>query len=165
MLSIEPARTAADHAAAGLLFDAYAASLGIDLGFQGFAAEREGLPGVYAPPAGALLLARTGTAPAAAPVGCVALRPLAYAGMPPGCCEMKRLYVAPEGRGLGAGRALIAAVVAAARMAGYRRMWLDTLPELSAAVALYRQAGFTEIPAYNTTPVARTLYLGLTLQA
>jgi GNAT superfamily N-acetyltransferase len=57
------------------------------------------------------------------PVGCVAIRLLAGE-----TCEMKRLYLRDAARGQRAGRALIAAVIAAASTAGYTRMRLDTLP-------------------------------------
>ncbi len=152
---IAPARTPEDFAAAAALFTAYAGSLAIDLAYQDFDAELAAIPGKYAPPAGALLLARArhGT-----PLGCVALRPLA-----PGICEMKRLYVAPAGRGLGLGRALVDAVLASARGIGYREMRLDTLPEMTAAIRLYRAAGFAPIPAYYPTPIAGTLFFARSL--
>lgn len=149
---IGPAISAAELDAAGRLFDAYAASLGIDLAYQGFAEERAGLPGRYGAPAGRLLLAR-GVAGEA--LGCVALRPIE----PAGCCEMKRLYVSPGARGLGLGRALIRAVVTEAKRIGYREMRLDTLPTMREAVALYRAEGFAPIPAYYDTPVAGTIFL------
>ena len=103
-----------------------------------------------------LLLARGAGGEA---LGCVALRPLAS----PGYCEMKRLYVAPEARGLGLGAALIAAVLAAAARAGYGEIWLDTLPSMTTAIAAYRALGFRPIaPYYNTAP-AGTIFLGLAL--
>lgn len=153
---IAPARTAADLTAAARLFRAYAASLDIDLSYQDFAAELAGLPGKYAPPAGALLLARD---PQGEALGCVALRPIA----PEGCCEMKRLYVAPQGRGLGLGRALVDAILGEAVRIGHREMRLDTLPTMTAALALYRRAGFAPIARYYDTPVAGTIFLGRTL--
>ena len=81
----------------GKLFRAYASSLDVDLSYQNFETEMEAMPGKYASPAGELLLARysNGT-----PVGCVGLRPIE----PHGCCEMKRLYVSPDGRGSGLGK-------------------------------------------------------------
>ena len=153
LFQIGPARSSLDLDAVGGLFDAYAASLAIDLSFQDFAAERATLPGRYAPPSGRLLLARNLQGE---PVGCVGLRAIE----PEGCCEMKRLYVPPAGRGLGVGRALTNAIVAEAERIGYREMRLDTLPTMVAAVALYRAAGFVPIPAYYETPIAGTIFLG-----
>jgi ribosomal protein S18 acetylase RimI-like enzyme len=154
-VATDPARIApvagpGDLAAARTLFEAYAASIGIDLGYQGFAAELAGLPGKYAPPAGALLLARDTRSAA---IGCVALRPLDR-----DACEMKRLYVAPAGRGLGLGRALGEAVLAEAARIGYREIRLDTLPTMAAAIGLYRRLGFREVAPYYDTPVAGTLF-------
>lgn len=150
---IVPVETAADLDAAIWLFREYADGLPVDLGYQGFEAELASMPGPYAPPAGALLLAR-----AEAPIGCVGLRALG-----PGVCEMKRLYVAPEGRGRGVGRALIQAVLAAARRAGYGELRLDTLPSMEEAQALYRRLGFETIAPYYETPVAGTVFMRLAL--
>lgn len=155
LLIIQPVVSAADLADAAALFGAYAASLEIDLAYQGFAAELASLPGAYAPPRGALLLARDA---AGAPAGCVALRPLAD-----GVCEMKRLYVSPRARGLGLGRALIDAVLQAAAAGGYREIRLDTLPSMAGALALYAAAGFTPVPPYYDTPVKNTVFLARAL--
>ena len=151
-VTIERVRSAADLALVARLFQAYVDWLSIDLAFQDFAAELATLPGKYAPPAGELLLAR---ARDGAALGCVALRPFGTEG----CCEMKRLYVLPAARGLGLGRALVTAILEEARRRGYREMRLDTLPTLLSALALYRQAGFAEIPAYYDTPIAQTVFL------
>lgn len=100
-------RESGDLAAASALFRAYAASLPVDLAYQGFPTEVATLPGRYAPPRGELLLARDADGTA---VGCVGLRPMEADGI----CEMKRLFVAPEGRGRGLGRRLVEAIVATA---------------------------------------------------
>ncbi|HRD74800.1 MAG TPA: GNAT family N-acetyltransferase [Hyphomicrobiaceae bacterium] len=148
---IRRADVPADVDAARALFREYAASLDVDLGYQGFEAELAGLPGKYAPPKGALFIARsTGQA-----IGCVALRALDN----PGICEMKRLYITPAGRGTGLGRALAEAILAEARTLGYREMWLDALPSFKAAIALYKSAGFEEMAPYYATPVAGTVFL------
>ena len=126
------------------LFRAYASSLDVDLSYQNSEAEMEAMPGKYAPPAGKLLLARysNGT-----PLGCVGVRPIE----PQGCCEMKRLYVCPEGRGFGLGERLVNAVVKEAKRIGYREMRLDTLPSMAGAIALYHKLGFEPIEPYYET--------------
>jgi ribosomal protein S18 acetylase RimI-like enzyme len=81
-----------------------------------------------------------------------------------GICEMKRLYVAPAGRGLGLGRALADAAITAAARAGHREIRLDTLPTMAAALALYRALGFVPVAPYYATPVAGTVFLSLSLE-
>lgn len=172
------------------LFVEYARSLGFSLCFQGFDREIAGLPGEYAPPAGRIFLAQvvpdagpregrsTGAAGGGHPAagragpgdredldvkermaGCVALRRLGA-----DTCEMKRLYVRPAFRGRGAGRALARAAIAAAGEAGYRQMRLDTIPAtMAAAVALYRELGFRDIPPYGENPIPGALCMELEL--
>lgn len=154
MLDLRQAETEADLRDARALFEEYAASLGFDLGFQDFAAELAGLPGAYAPPRGRLLLAFHDGRLA----GCIALRELEE-----GICEMKRLYVRPDFRALGAGRVLAEAIIEEAREIGYARMRLDTVPAMERARALYRVLGFREIPPYRFNPVPGTAFMELRL--
>lgn len=154
--TIAPARTEADIAAVRTLFAAYGEWLGVDLTYQGFAGEIAALPDRYAPPRGELLLARDGEGEA---VGCVGLRPLDADG----CCEMKRLYVVPQARGHGLGRALATAIIAEATRIGYRELMLDSLPILKEATALYQRLGFRPIPPYYETPVIATLFFSRSL--
>ena len=151
------ARSAPEIAAAAALFREYVDWLGIDLSFQDFAAELAALPGKYAPPTGELMLAYS---PRGDVLGCVAVRPLA--GMT--VCEMKRLYVRPAARGLGIGRALVAAIIEAAQALGYAQMKLDTLPTMPEALALYQGFGFMRIPAYYHNPVQGRFIWGRILQ-
>ena len=133
-----------------LLFDEYAASLPFALDFQDFDREVADLPGAYAPPRGALLLASG--------AGCVGLRPIDET-----TCELKRLYVRPSARGLGLGRRLAEAVIAEARRLGYARMRLDTVPGMDSAQSLYERLGFREIAPYRPNPVPGARFLELEL--
>ncbi len=132
----------------------YAASLGVDLGFQDFAREMSEFPGEYTPPQGRLLLAVSGEEPA----GCVGLRPLE-----PGICEMKRLYVRPRYRGQGLGQQLARAVISEACALSYAAMRLDTLPSMKAAIGMYRELGFQPIAPYYWNPVEGALFFELKL--
>ena len=155
---IRDAHGGADIDAVRRLLREYADALQVDLCFQNFAQELAELPGDYAPPGGALLLALRD----AEPVGCAALRAL---GTAPGCAEVKRLYVQPAGRGLGLGRALACAVIERARAIGYRELRLDTLATMSEARALYASLGFRECAPYYRNPLPGTTYMALALAA
>lgn len=154
--SIREAATAHDIELARALFVEYAKWLDVDLCFQGFADEVRTLPGAYAPPRGRLLLAGDETGAFA----CVALRPLADSGVG----EVKRLFVQPAHRGEGWGGRLVAAILAAARIAGYDELRLDTLDWMHAARALYERVGFAWCPPYYDNPLPGVVYMSLRLR-
>ena len=154
MAEIRPAKVPGELDAVRELFREYANSLGVDLSFQEFEGELDALPGKYAPPSGRLLLAwRSERA-----VGCVALRALDR-----NTCEMKRLYVRREARGMQLGRKLAERICDEARQAGYARICLDTLPEMASAQALYQSLGFVPIKPYVFNPIEGTQFLALEL--
>lgn len=160
-VSIGPVRSGHDVACVRDLFREYVDALGIDLSSQGFDAELASLPGRYAAPWGALFLA---SRPDGEAIGCVGVRPLDRAGTCDNTCEIKRLYVRDAGRGSGAGRALAREAIAFAASAGYREVVLDTLPGMTAAIALYRDLGFAQIPPYWNSALPGTIYLGKRLR-
>ncbi|WP_435018686.1 GNAT family N-acetyltransferase [Tundrisphaera sp. TA3] len=161
MSGIDPKLRVVDAEGAGhldearRLFRAFASEydrlVGKVFAVQGFEAEVAGLPGRYAPPSGSLLLAMDGDVAA----GCVALRDLGD-----GTCEMKRLYADPVHRGRGVGRLLVRAILDRAGAMGYRRMVLDTLPEMAGALALYWEYGFVEAEPYWDHPAGHAIFLG-----
>ncbi|MHB8950048.1 MAG: GNAT family N-acetyltransferase [Rhodoferax sp.] len=136
----------------------YAQALRIDLCFQGFEAELAELPGDYAAPRGAILMATVNEEVA----GCCALRPLDTADYP-NACEMKRLYVRPALRRHGVGRQLAEAILDCARVAGYDCVLLDTLNDMESARALYQDLGFEEIEPYYYNPIEGAHYLKVNL--
>jgi len=132
------------------LITEYANSLGVDLSFQDLDHELSTLESFYE----LILLARDADRAA----GCVALRRIDDE-----ICEMKRLYVRPAFRGINLGRELATRIVDAARERGYKRMRLDTLPSMTAAIPLYYALGFVEIEPYRFNPIAGTRFLELKL--
>ena len=112
-----------------------------------FEAELQQLPGHFAPPRGALLVAEEGGRLA----GCVALRDLQN-----GACEMKRMFVSSAFHGQGVGQMLARAIVQRAKELRYSRMMLDTGPAQREAQGLYRKLGFKDVGAYyELTPELR----------
>ncbi len=146
--------TDADFDIAKDLILEYSRRLGIDFSFQDFEKEIREFPGEYSEPAGAILLGfvrgKVG--------GCVALKPLGEKD-----CEMKRLYVKPEFRGISLGYCLVEDIISEARRIGYRSMKLDTLDKMRAARALYAKFGFAEIPAYRHNPLKGARFMQLYL--
>lgn len=138
----------------------YADELPVDLCFQGFEAELAGLPGDYAEPLGALLLALVDGQPA----GCVAMRPLPEADHT-NACEMKRLFVRRAFRRFGLGRLLAQRLLDLATEAGHSCVLLDTLDDMEAARGLYGTLGFVEIPPYYFNPIPGAHYLKVDLEA
>lgn len=157
-IEVLAADTAEQLADARAIIAEYAASLGVDLCFQNLEAELAGLPGEYAAPGGALLLAYVDGAVA----GCGAVRALPdvdYAN----ACEMKRLYVRPAFRRFGLGRLLAQRLLDRATEAGYSVLLLDTLDDMESARGLYRTLGFEEIPPYYFNPIPGAHYLKVEL--
>lgn len=132
------------------LFLEYAQSLDFDLCFQDFETELASLPGKYARPDGALILAQVDGQPA----GCVALR-----GISEEACEMKRLYVRDAYRGLRIGQALIGRIIEEAAKRHYRFIRLDTAPTMQKAQSLYQSFGFYDIEPYIYNPLQGARYM------
>lgn len=148
-MNIITASTLAEFDAARALFREYARNLGVSLCFQGFEEELTRLESMYAAPSGVLLLLEHD----GRHLGCVGVRALG------GECEMKRLYVKPELRGQGWGRRLAEAASGHARALGYRRLFLDTLPAMTEARALYADMGFETTEPYYMNPVDGVTYM------
>jgi putative acetyltransferase len=132
-VEIRPVECAEALAQVRILFEEYWNSFGFTPCFQNFSSELAGLPGAYAPPDGRLAMAFVDGSPA----GCVALRRLDDMRGEP-----KRLYVRPQFRGLGIGRALLDWVIAEARAAGYTELVGDSMPVMHEALAMYERIGF-----------------------
>ena len=157
-LIVTLAQTPAELACARQLFTAYAASIQERHCFPNFADELSNLDQIYGAPHGGLFLAWAGNLVA----GCCAFRPLPDTDHLD-ACEMKRLYVPDEFRGMGIGHRLVATVMEAAQASGYSCMLLDTLDEMEAARALYVEMGFIEIPPYIQSPVPGAHHLKVVL--
>lgn len=132
----------------------FIATAPVDLTYQGNDAEFTTLPGKYAAPGGGVLLADRG----GDIVGCIAFR-----RVDADLCEMKRLYVRPEARGLQLGHMLVARLIQETRSAGYREIRLDVMAKSQAARRLYAEFGFAPAEPVSFNPVPGASFLGLGL--
>lgn len=137
------------------IFLEYAKSLRVDLGFQDFETEYKTLPGKYGPPHGVLILAIVDENVA----GCIALRKNSE-----DTCEMKRLYVRDDYRGLGIGKRLISIILEEASRLNYHYVRLDTLPSMKKAQELYISLGFYDIEPYVYNPIIGARFMELKLK-
>ena len=153
-VEIKMAQTATNFLNSRELILEYVAWLGIDLSFQNFDKEMEGLPEMYSPTEGGLYLAYiNGEA-----VGVAGLRRF---GERDG--ELKRMFVKPNNRGLGIGQLLLSACLESARALQYESVKLDTADFMTSAIKLYKDNGFTEIEAYRHNPHESARYFELKL--
>ena len=88
----------------------------------------------------------------------IVLGMVAYHRLDDETCEMKRLYVKPESRGMKLGERLIDEIMAHAKKSGYKKMVLDTIEPLKSAVYLYKKAGFSECEPYYHNPMSDAIY-------
>ena len=154
MVTLIRPRSAEQWSEAARLVSEYAASLNVALDFQDFEHERAHLEDEYGRPGAVFLLASND----GEFVGCGAIRRFSASA-----CEMKRLYVRPDGQRRGIGRMIATALIAEARLLGYQTMLLDTLPSMHSAQALYATLGFTPVTPYRFNPVEGATFLALEL--
>jgi len=76
--------------------------------------------------------------------------------LPEGTCELVKLYLASTARGRGIGKLLLEKSLSAAKMMGYKNVYLETMPELIIAIPLYEKSGFT----YLTAPQGNSGHCG-----
>lgn len=153
-MRVRQVRTEQDLNEVRVLFREYEVFLNINLDFQIFEEEIAGLPGEYVPPDGEILIAYNEERS----IGCVAVRRLNE-----NICEMKRLFVRQEAKGIGMGRQLAQNIIHTARDFGYSRMRLDTLERLKEAMCLYESLGFRRIAPYYDNPLQGVIYRELDL--
>ena len=154
-VKLQQAATPALIAQARCLFREYRECLNNDCWFPSFNEELDMLPVPYSPPSGRLLVGCFEGKPA----GCIAFK----AADDEGICEMKRLFVRPEYRGMKLGRSLAELLIVEAGNAGYKAMRLGMIPAMNEAMALYTSLGFREIPAYRASGCDGTVFLELEL--
>jgi GNAT superfamily N-acetyltransferase len=135
---------------AGNLFNEYANSLNISLDFQNFNEELKIISSMYGSPTGCLLLVYENDEA----IACAAYRKIGDR-----ICELKRMYIKPDFRGLGIGQKLVEILCDKAKLNGYSLMRLDTLDIMLPAIKLYRNNGFYDIDAYYHNPNEGVVYL------
>ena len=153
---VEQAASPAQWSEAAALIRAYLDGLPFEIDFQDLDRELVELPSEYGPPRGAGLLAR-----AADGGGALGLR-----RRPPlrrGRCRAQADVRGPVGPGPAGGSALAVGAVHAARLLGYRRLLLDTVASMTAAITVYESLGFVAVAAYRHNPLPDARYFALDL--
>ena len=150
--TISLAETPKEYDIAAKLFNEYAVAIAVDLSFQHFEEELDTLQNTYSKPNGGILLCRVGHEY----TGCIAVRKAKSPGE--GIAELKRMYTRPGCQGKGIGKLLLNAAINLAIECGYKKIWLDTLNHMHAAIHLYRQNGFYEIAPYYHNPLPAAVY-------
>ncbi|WP_055397583.1 GNAT family N-acetyltransferase [Flagellimonas eckloniae] len=123
--------------------------------FQNFTNEIQNIEVQYSRPKGIIFIARNDEN---LPLGCFGIRVLEDS-----ICELKRMFLKKEARGLGLGKQMLEKAIEAAKELGYQKMRLDTLPTMNAAIGLYKKVGFYEIEPYRFNPIQGTKYFELSL--
>ncbi|MDT9597473.1 GNAT family N-acetyltransferase [Sphingosinicella rhizophila] len=149
-ITVRICRSPEDWQAARLLLGEYWAWLDQPPGFQDFETEKATLEGLYSGPAGCFLLASSDCRP----VACGAYRRHDAAR-----CEAKRVFVRPAFQGSGLGRIIVERLIGEAREAGYSNMVADTMPFMTAALALYLDMGFERRGPYSGKPTPGAIFL------
>lgn len=157
MINLIEAKSLNDYRLAVELFKEYASHIKIDLAFQNFEKEIENLEAQYSKPKGIIYLAYKYQS---TPVGCFGIR--AFDGE---ICELKRMYLKNEARGLGIGKQMLEKAIEAGEELGYKKMRLDTLSTMHKAIHLYEKAGFYEIAPYRFNPIDGAKYFEIELKA
>jgi ribosomal protein S18 acetylase RimI-like enzyme len=116
----------------------------------------EQLPGRYAAPGGAAVLATAGDTLA----GCGALAATAFDGI----AEIKRVYIREGFRRQGLALQITQDLISRAALAGYQTAAICTWPHNAQALSLYRQLGFAPIPSFREASKAHLIFLGLPLK-
>ena len=129
----------------------YTTRLGRDLSFQNIDEELSNPAIKYAAPQGERLVALDDHEKV---IGMVA-----YHKHSDERCEMKRLYVSPECRGMKLGEKLVDEIIQHAKNAGFKEMVLDTIVPLQAAIHLYNKMGFEECEPYYYNPMDDVIYM------
>ena len=155
-MTLKEVHTQEEYRLAADLFREYAKEIGIDLEFQNFQKELADLRKQYSKPEGTIWLAYNENNTA---VGCVAVRKLEES-----ICELKRMYIRKEARGMGLGKQLLAKSITTGIQLGYKKMRLDTLSTMHPAIHLYKSVGFYEIDSYRFNPFDEAKYFELALK-
>lgn len=155
MTKFREAESKEEYQLAVELFKEYASQIGVDLAFQNFNSEIEKIDSHYSKPKGAVFIVYNEKE---LPIGCFGIR-----SFESDICELKRMYLKKEARGLGIGKLLLEKAIKVAKELGYKRMRLDTLPTMHSAIGLCKKLGFYEIVPYRFNPIHGTKYFEINL--